>query len=226
MGKNPLMTLEDEFLKGLETLIEWRGEKFAPLSKRSGMGETAIRDLFRKRSVPKVSNAKAIADALSVSLDDVFAAARGVLPGDADASGPLFPSIPRLNARLSAGHGSLNSDYAEVLDRIPFTEGFVRHKLGRSNINGLVCIDAHGESMEPTIGDGDLLIVDTEHQDLAAGIYAVNFENESYVKRVEKVGEGFSLVSDNRAYVPISVRGPNLGHFEVVGKVLWAGRMF
>tara|TARA_R110002012_G_scaffold321120_1_gene547469 strand:+ start:2085 stop:2288 length:204 start_codon:yes stop_codon:yes gene_type:complete len=52
------MTLEQDFLDGLKAIIDMRGEKNAPLSKRSGMGDTVIRDLFRNGSMPNVAGRK------------------------------------------------------------------------------------------------------------------------------------------------------------------------
>lgn len=42
------MTLEQDFLDGLKAIIDMRGEKNAPLSKRSGMGDTVISVAGRK----------------------------------------------------------------------------------------------------------------------------------------------------------------------------------
>ena len=220
------MDNEQDFLNGLRFLIEASGEKPAPLSRRAGMGETAIRDFFRKGSVPKVSNAKSIADALGVTVDDIFNAARGISPPRPDDSnyGDSFLAIPRYDARLSAGAGSFNSQESEILDYIPFTKDFLRRKLGRNSVDGLVCCDVRGESMEPTLTDGDLLVVDLRLTEQPAGIYAINFDGESFVKRVEKTGEGYSLVSDNRAYPPIVIKGHDLDVLNIIGKVVWAAK--
>lgn len=92
------MTLEQDFLDGLKAIIDMRGEKNAPLSKRSGMGDTGIRDLFRNGSMPKVTNAKAIADQLNVTIDDIFRASNGVEALKEPSRTTNFPAIPRYSA--------------------------------------------------------------------------------------------------------------------------------
>ncbi|WP_410217266.1 helix-turn-helix domain-containing protein [Paracoccus sp. (in: a-proteobacteria)] len=52
--------------------MELTGWKPAPLSRAAGMGETAVRDLFRKRSSPKVSTAKALAAAMGMTVDHII----------------------------------------------------------------------------------------------------------------------------------------------------------
>lgn len=71
MGQFPHMCESDldPFVRGLEVAMQLTGWKPAPLSKAAGMGETAVRDLFRKNSSPKVSTASAIARAMGLTVD-------------------------------------------------------------------------------------------------------------------------------------------------------------
>jgi phage repressor protein C with HTH and peptisase S24 domain len=82
-----------------------------------------------------------------------------------------------------------------------------------------------GNSMEPELKEGDLVLIDESRRDvLAGGIYAVGVEDTVMVKRVEKRPGALVLHSDNPEYSPISFSGQELEAVRVVGKVIWAGR--
>ncbi|WP_126975599.1 helix-turn-helix domain-containing protein [Frigidibacter oleivorans] len=82
----------DDFLVGLKLVMERRGLKPAPLAIEAGLGVTAIRDLYRRRSSPKVSTAEAIARQLDMGIDEIIAAgARREMP-----SRPTTPVVGRI----------------------------------------------------------------------------------------------------------------------------------
>ena len=138
-----------------------------------------------------------------------------------------FVSIPRYNVELSAGGGAINQNETE-LDRIPFTEDFLKDRLSRDSIDGLVMVKAAGESMEPTITDGDLVMVDTQDHQHKAGIFAFLLNGESFVKRLEWIHEGVTIISDHPSYPPRSLGEDEafVGDFELIGRVRWVGRTF
>lgn len=136
-----------------------------------------------------------------------------------------FVAIPRYDANLAAGAGAFN-ERAQILDHIPFTKEFLAKKLGRSNVDGLVMLEARGDSMEPTIGDGDLVLVDQADKNLADGILAFVHDDTAYVKRVRHVPGGIEVISDNRAdYPPYLLSGNRLEEFRIIGRVRWIGRV-
>jgi phage repressor protein C with HTH and peptisase S24 domain len=84
---------------------------------------------------------------------------------------------------------------------------------------------AVGESMQPTIRDGDLLLVDTTERSVGSfGIYVLELAGERLVKRVQrKVDGSLVLISDNPAYEPDTVSAELVQDLAVVGRVVWAG---
>ena len=70
-----------------------------------------------------------------------------------------FINLPRYNGRLAAGDGAFN-ERAELLDYIPFTKAFLSKKLGLMSEKDLVILEVKGDSMEPTISNGDLAAID------------------------------------------------------------------
>ena len=84
---------------------------------------------------------------------------------------------------------------------------------------------AIGELMQPTISDGDLLLVDTTKRAANGfGVYVVEVAGERVVKRVQrKVDGGLVLISDNPAYQDDLVPPDMAANVVIVGRVIWVG---
>lgn len=139
------------------------------------------------------------------------------------ARAPGFVYVPRYDVRVSAGSGQL-VESESLKGFVAFREDWVRSRLRRNPAN-LVAFEAFGDSMSPTIADGDVMLVDTsEDRVRGPAIYVVLAGNEAIVKRVELKLDG-SLVakSDNPAYEPIVLRGDQVHELRVLGKVVWTG---
>jgi phage repressor protein C with HTH and peptisase S24 domain len=140
--------------------------------------------------------------------------------------GPGFIGIPRYDAVLAGGHGAFN-ERSEILDHIPFTVDFIEKKLGRKSTAGLVVLEVRGDSMEPTISDGDLVIVDQDHRRLRDGVYAFILDDAAHVKRLRNRFDGIEIISDNdRIYSPFLLEQQRLGELQIIGRVRWCGHMF
>lgn len=99
-----------------------------------------------------------------------------------------------------------------------------------ANLSQSDIIFAKGDSMEPTIIGGDSLLVDRSKRDVYDGrIYCIRYEGELYAKRLQKLPPNkIKIISDNQAkydswYVDFS-QDINFD-FEVIGEVLWWGRV-
>ncbi len=79
-----------------------------------------------------------------------------------------------------------------------------------------------GDSMLPTLTDGDEILVDRRdaHERLRDGIYVLRADGALLVKRLVREGEGFAVRSDNPTADPVDLAGG----VDVIGRVLWAGR--
>jgi len=133
----------------------------------------------------------------------------------------VFAAVPKVRARLSAGGGSFEAG-GEVEQFYPFRQDWLRAK-GRPS--GMVLMDVVGNSMEPEIRHGDMVLIDQGQTAVVAyGVYAVGLEDTVLVKRVEKRPGQLVLLSDNRDYAPIVLAGDELDALRVIGRVLWVGR--
>lgn len=129
--------------------------------------------------------------------------------------------VPKVRATLCAGGGSFE------LEAVPVAE----HPLPRTWLSrmgspdAMVFMDVIGNSMEPVIRDGDMVLVDQSATDPAAkAILAVGYEDAIYIKRLEKQANGIVLLSDNLDYAPMRVAGDELQSFRIIGKVVWLCR--
>ena len=79
--------------------------------------------------------------------------------------------------------------------------------------------------MEPQIGNGDLLLVDTTDQTIRNfGIYVIEVRAERLVKRVQRMFDGtLILISDNSHYQPETISPDKAAELRVVGRVIWRG---
>ena len=122
----------------------------------------------------------------------------------------------------AAAAGSESPPQPHVAEFIAFRRDWVRTTLGIEPDQLLVEI-ALGESMQPGIQDGDLLLVDTtDNRFKSFGVYVVEISGERLVKRVQpKLDGSLSLISDNHAYEVERIPPEKAGTVHIVGRVLW-----
>jgi len=105
--------------------------------------------------------------------------------------------IDMLNIRAGAGTGVYNYEF-EVVDRIVLDSIFFR---GQPDLAKLKVIAIDGDSMEPTIRDGDFIIIDETKADKKGGIYALQLDGQLLVKRLQFLMDGtVKIMSDNDRY--------------------------
>ena len=90
----------------------------------------------------------------------------------------------------------------------------------------LALIEVHGDSMEPTLSNGDLILLDTRHgKVMDNAVYALQHNGTLLVKRIQRRLDGSLVVkSDNPRYEPESLTRDAAESLGVVGRVVWSGR--
>jgi phage repressor protein C with HTH and peptisase S24 domain/DNA-binding XRE family transcriptional regulator len=132
-----------------------------------------------------------------------------------------FVMIPRLDVHLSAGGGREQVEIDLVKDNPQaFRTEWIR--LMRLKPNKLAAMRAAGESMEPTIHDGDSLLVDTSQTTVQDGkVYALWYDGGERVKRLFRLpGGGLRIVSDNARFPTVEVQPSEIEHVRVIGRVV------
>lgn len=105
--------------------------------------------------------------------------------------------IRQVHLRLSAGIMGFQAD-TDYENGATFTVDLDWIKRNRFDPEKLIAIRVKGESMEPSLYHGDLLVVNTGDNRLVDGeVYAVNYEGEAVVKRLSRDASQWWLTSDN-----------------------------
>jgi phage repressor protein C with HTH and peptisase S24 domain len=137
---------------------------------------------------------------------------------DAD---PDFLQIPKVEARLCAGSGSFE-DGTDILGYYSFQNSWIHTKGAPDK---MVLMDIFGNSMAPEMKDGDTVLIDQGQVNILSGaIYAVGVDDTIMVKRLEKHPNTLVLLSDNKDYAPIFLKGSDAGSLRILGKVIWICR--
>lgn len=145
----------------------------------------------------------------------------------ADITGELgegFVKIPRYEVAASAGNGAtIHSE--QIVDHLSFKADWVHNALGVS-VKALALINVTGDSMEPTLSEGDLILIDMSHRGVKDNaVYVLQLNGSLLVKRIQHKLDGSVMVkSDNAIYEPERVDAEMVDSLNVIGRVVWCGR--
>jgi len=212
------------------------------LARAVGVSPSAFRKWLRGEAEPSRERLVALADAASVSIawlakgegpepqfQEMPRAERGSSPGSPGEGGldrRRFVVLPKRPEAAAAGAGTpppptLRSEF------IAFGHDWIRDTFALEPTD-LLLEAAVGESMQPTIRDNDLLLIDITDRKLREfGIYVLEFQGERLVKRVQRKLDGsLLLISDNAIYEPERIPPERAHEVTVIGRVVWgAGRI-
>lgn len=196
--------------EALERAAAARGESLAALSRLIGRNAAYLQQ-FVTRGSPRL-----LAEA------DRRKLARYLGLSDAALGGPavegLVP-VARVDAGAAAGRGRLVE--TERRSELLLDPALLRRLGVRADMASTIRVE--GASMEPTLCDGDEILVDGARRALGVRpvIYVFRREGLVAVKRLRAMGAEVEVVSDNPAFarevVPVSA-------IDVVGRVVWLHR--
>lgn len=122
-------------------------------------------------------------------------------------------SRPLVECRVSAGFPSPAQD--EIAARIDLNRDLVKHPLATFYVR------VEGDSMEPRIHSGELLVVDRMVETKDGDIVVARLGQELTVKRLHTEEDGsIWLMSENPSYEPIQITEGT--DFEVWGRVMYS----
>lgn len=213
----------------LDRLIREQGTSYGALSALLGRNPAYIQQYVKRGTPRKLDEEDRRRIARFLGIDDAVLSGTAASPAPArtqyNRKYPLsaLVIVPRLPLGASAGAGTLDEDEAAA-DAIAFTERWLRDLGGRPDSLSIIRVD--GESMAPTLGHGDDIMVDRSDaaDRLRDGIYVLRLDDALMVKRVAMTlrRDRFSIRSDNPAYPDWEDVDPD--SVTIVGRVIWAGR--
>jgi len=207
------------------------------LAKATGVSPSAFRKWLNGLAEPRRDRLVALAEAAGVNVswlaqgegvepDLLRLASRARSSQSPELGGSLNPAqflvLPTRSEAAAAGSG--NPPAKGPTEFIGFRHDWLRMTFGREP-GDLSLEVAVGESMEPGIRNGDLLLVDTTDQSFRNfGIYVIEVRGERLVKRVQRKFDGsLILISDNGLYQAESIPAELATEVQVVGRVIWRG---
>lgn len=140
-----------------------------------------------------------------------------------DIDGEQFITVPFYNVHLAAGAGALNDDRPATSLVAFHQDWFVNNDI--SPIETCIVL-IRGDSMEPSLSDGDPVMIDTAKKTVRNGrIYAfVQADGEARVKRLRHIKpNGIALISDNETHDLEIVTGEDANDLKIIGEVVWSG---
>lgn len=207
--------------KLLEQLIRKNGDDFASISAMLGKNPAYIQQFIRRGSPKKLDelDRQKLADFYSVD-EQLLGAPAAKARRVAKDNSQLVP-VKQLDIGASAGAGSLVDD--AIAGAMAFDPKWLK-QLGVDPAK-LSLISVDGDSMDPTLGDGDLIMVDhaAVQVSLRDGIHVLRMDDVLLVKRLAIGPSGkISIRSDNSQYPDWD--NVDVGSVNIIGRVVWTGR--
>lgn len=161
----------------------------------------------------------AISDCFEVSANWLL---KGGIDEESDSNpASSFVQIPRYTVSASAGNSG--SFISEPMDITYYAFSLQWIKRRGLDPKELQIIEVKGDSMEPKLWDGDLILIDrTQNEPRDGRAFVVRVWDEFVVKKVQITGQSaISLISANSEYPPRELKLPlDDRDFQIIGQVV------
>jgi phage repressor protein C with HTH and peptisase S24 domain/DNA-binding XRE family transcriptional regulator len=250
----PKHALDQNLVMNFGTLLGFRGFRSQmDLVRACGVPQTTVSRLARGDANAQIETVKRVADALRCDVEVLYASTDKVqdliaktAPGQwlTLSTAPSFSYVdrgivewndpddlpddttawvPRITVELHAGNGRV-MDKEDAAPPLPFQAGWLRKK--KAKRENLRVVDVRGDSMEPYLRDGDIVLVDLSKRELIDGhVYALRYGDDLRVKYLfRRFDGGLTIRSENRSQYPDENITPDEMRFiEVLGEIIWRG---
>lgn len=192
------------------------------LADKIGTTKSNISLIENEKIKLSVDKAEKIAEILEVKVSDIF----GQTQFNPDARLTKMIPIKYFDISASAGNGCfVNNENFEIIN----IDEIQLKKMGiRDNFKNIVVVNVKGDSMLPTLEDGDLLFIDTTKKEIYnKKIYVITEDNYLKVKRILKNSpdsKEIIIKSDNEIdgeYPPYPKQLDNLSENFICGQVIF-----
>ena len=191
--------------QNIQRLMELRGKDRNDVCRDLGFKYTTFTDWVNGNTYPRIDKIELMANYFNVSKSDLVEAHH-------DLQHTKAVVIPVLG-HVAAGIPLTAAEYIIDTEEIPQAMASDGEYFG---------LQVKGDSMEPKISDGDVVIVrkqsDADDGDL---VIALVNGDDAVVKRLKKYSDGIALISTNPAYDPMIFSNAEIQSkpVEIIGKV-------
>jgi len=192
----------------------------ADVAKAAGISRPSLVEILAGRAVPTNGTLANLCEVVGLSDLAILAG----LDGD---SGPnrSVAFIPVHDVQISAGTGVNAVEAGESFETLGFPRQWLRTKFG--DPDRLRIAQIKGDSMAPTLNDGDLVMFNLDRRDPVDGIFVLRMDDQLLVKRVLFPSARRLLVtSDNQQYDRwdrmVDLERNN--ELQLLGRVVWTGK--
>lgn len=213
----------DDPRAALDRLLVERGIDYARLSAAIGRNAAYIQQYIKRGSPRRLGEQDRARIAAYLGVPEaILGAPVGRLASGPPLRGAGMVRVPKLAIGASAGAGA-SVDGEPVEGEVAFDTRWLRD-IG-ADPRALSIIRVEGDSMAPTLNDGDDILVDggDAAAQLRDGIYVLRMDDALMVKRVSRAPQGrISVISDNPQYPSYS--DLPMTAVRLIGRVVWTGR--
>lgn len=223
-------SMDADFVARLRRLVAKVGSANA-LAKSAGLSQSGFQR-YLSGGQPTRKVLIALARAAQVNLAWLMTGegeleSQAATPLDVDKSIRSLTRLPLYKGRRPVADEAPEGNAAAMRPENVAGLGFCRFWLSQHGMDPscLAGLYMSGNSMAPTIVNGDTILVNIMLQDIIDGeIYALRSGDTVLVKRIQNELDGrLRLINDNPIFKPIEIRRDDLN---IIGKVVWRGSLF
>jgi phage repressor protein C with HTH and peptisase S24 domain len=222
------------FKNKLKILIDLLGLSLKDFSRKTGIPYPTLQDYLAGKIKPGADNLEKISMVFHVNLNWLLTGeGEPFVKKPVDVSGIMkeekpvekadmedFVYVPVVSGRISAGGGLIPDTSIEL--RLAFRRDWIKRHGDPGNMS---LIRVSGDSMEPTLYSGDIVLVDHNRNyiDPQGGIYAIAMDDIIMIKRLQMIYPAMKIrvISDNPRYETFELEPDRV---VINGKVIWFGR--
>ena len=194
----------ESFWKKVKLILSDKGKNQEWLCENTGIILSTLRNKIHLGRMPTLDETLKILKLFDLTIEE-FTAYPEIEKND-------ILNLPVYEQAFSAGKGQYVPDTADILEYVAVPRDLKQyaHSLRASYVRG--------DSMEPTLFDGDIIIYDVMGYDGQDGIYAILYNSAGFVKRLQRGNGLLRIISDNQLYAPMEEPGES-EDFLILGKV-------
>ena len=201
------------FWENIKKVLSEQGKTFVWLCEQAGVSVQVMKNRIYKERIPDVEDTLKLMAILGTTVEEFFGVDIQLPPKVVVECAADTEKIPVFEQFFSCGKGQYVPETEYINGYIAIPEDLKTKRLE----GHLAASKIRGDSMEPTIFNGDTVICD----DLGYqedGIYAIIFEGQGFVKRLQRVAGGVRIISDNQAYEAMFAKN-DTEELKIIGKV-------